>query len=92
LSKLKLTDLLITPVQRIPRYQLLLGPIVKLTPPTHPDFASLSKAAEEMRKLAEQINEKKREADARIKVVEIQSKIAGDFPVRSLLAFVVVAD
>ena len=34
-----LIDFLIMPVQRIPRYSLLLRELVKVTPPDHPDLA-----------------------------------------------------
>jgi len=34
----ELPSLLITPVQRIPRYRLLFEELTKVTPPSHPDF------------------------------------------------------
>ena len=36
--------LLITPIQRVPRYVLLLKELIKHTPATHPDHADLKKA------------------------------------------------
>ena len=39
---------LITPVQRIPRYRLLLKDIIKKTPEDHPDYPQLVQAEEKM--------------------------------------------
>ncbi len=39
-----LDDLLIEPVQRIPRYVLLIDAILKHTPPSHTDYAGMWKA------------------------------------------------
>ena len=39
---------LITPVQRIPRYILLLKDIIKKTPEDHPDYPQLVQAEEKM--------------------------------------------
>ncbi|QQP38727.1 RhoGEF4, partial [Caligus rogercresseyi] len=41
---LKLNSLLITPIQRIPRYKLLLEDLLKNTSPNHPDRTDLTKA------------------------------------------------
>jgi hypothetical protein len=56
-----LDALLVKPVQRITRYQLLLGSIVKHTDPEHPDYESLKQARDEIKNLLENIdNQKKR--------------------------------
>lgn len=39
-----LDDLLIMPVQRVPRYKLLLAELCEKTPPTHPDAKDLQQA------------------------------------------------
>lgn len=52
----KLPSLLITPVQRVPRYRLLLGELLKHTPNDHPHFSSIAKAVEEVGEVAEHIN------------------------------------
>eukprot|EP01128_Nolandella_sp_AFSM9_P003526 TRINITY_DN1519_c0_g1_i1.p1 TRINITY_DN1519_c0_g1~~TRINITY_DN1519_c0_g1_i1.p1 ORF type:complete len:595 (+),score=89.83 TRINITY_DN1519_c0_g1_i1:50-1786(+) len=49
-------NLLITPVQRIPRYNLLLADLWKNTPEDHPDDVSLYKAIEFMKKVAAHVN------------------------------------
>ena len=56
-----LESLLMTPVQRIPRYVLLLTDLLKSTPNQHPDKQNLAGALEFISELAEYINEKKRE-------------------------------
>eukprot|EP01043_Picozoa_sp_COSAG02_P006564 COSAG02_NODE_188_length_30307_cov_341.858746_3_plen_153_part_00 len=67
--------LLIEPVQRIPRYRLLLEEARKHTPTEmHADCAALDKAIEAIREVAEGINENAREDDERQKVVEIHSR------------------
>eukprot|EP00127_Corallochytrium_limacisporum_P000983 Clim_evm67s33 gene=Clim_evmTU67s33 len=58
-----IADLLIAPVQRIPRYLLLLEQIRKYTPRWHPDFQLLSVALLDIRKLASIVNERKRMAE-----------------------------
>lgn len=48
-----LTGLLVTPVQRIPRYQLLLQEVIKFTPAEHPDLENLNAALVAIKKYAE---------------------------------------
>ncbi|XP_045595613.1 rho guanine nucleotide exchange factor 39 isoform X2 [Procambarus clarkii] len=52
----KLPSLLITPVQRVPRYRLLLGELLKRTSEDHPHYSSIAKAVEEVGEVAEHIN------------------------------------
>ncbi|XP_043192110.1 rho guanine nucleotide exchange factor 17-like [Amphibalanus amphitrite] len=54
--RLSLTQLLIAPVQRIPRYELLLKQLVSHTPEGHPDLEPLKQASEEIHQLASRIN------------------------------------
>ncbi len=61
--KLDLDSLLIMPVQRIPRYVLLLKDLLKNTDDTHRDWPHLQRAVERMQETAEDINEKKRDAE-----------------------------
>lgn len=58
-----LETLLVVPVQRIPRYVLLLREVLKFTPETHADYSQCKEAFAEMEKVAGLINEKKREYD-----------------------------
>lgn len=73
-----LEDFLIRPVQRIPRYFLLLQDLVRHTSADHPDYANLSFAVQKVQAVAEYMNEKKREAENIMKVTEIQEMIEGE--------------
>jgi len=72
---LDLEDLLISPIQRIPRYVLLLSELFKYTPSYHIDFKPLGEAITKMKKVAEKVNESKREVEGFEKLVEIQTCI-----------------
>eukprot|EP01134_Creolimax_fragrantissima_P004668 CFRG4668T1 len=63
-SSLTLEDLLMSPVQRIPRYELLLGTMSKHTVKTHPDSPYLEKALVAVRELATSIDNQKRRVEA----------------------------
>eukprot|EP00002_Diphylleia_rotans_P025343 TRINITY_DN5004_c0_g1_i7.p1 TRINITY_DN5004_c0_g1~~TRINITY_DN5004_c0_g1_i7.p1 ORF type:complete len:485 (-),score=68.95 TRINITY_DN5004_c0_g1_i7:345-1799(-) len=67
-----LPSYLIMPVQRVPRYELLLREMLKFTPKTHPDHALVEKALEQVKKVASAINEKNREAESLNKMLDIQ--------------------
>eukprot|EP01098_Paradermamoeba_levis_P003190 TRINITY_DN1484_c0_g9_i1.p1 TRINITY_DN1484_c0_g9~~TRINITY_DN1484_c0_g9_i1.p1 ORF type:complete len:304 (+),score=81.93 TRINITY_DN1484_c0_g9_i1:213-1124(+) len=47
-----ITSFLIMPVQRIPRYELLLKELLKHTQPTHPDYSDLLKSYNHMKDVA----------------------------------------
>jgi len=57
---LPLDGFLITPVQRIPRYELLLRDMLKHTWSTHVDFQDLTTALQKVKETNSFINEKKR--------------------------------
>ncbi|KYQ91676.1 pleckstrin (PH) domain-containing protein [Tieghemostelium lacteum] len=75
----RLESMLITPVQRIPRYVLLLQDLLKHTEESHPDFKDISESLEKMKNVAMQINDTKRQSDNSLKVVEVQNKLVGKF-------------
>ena len=56
----RLQGLLIAPVQRIPRYILLLKELMRFTPQDTPDQAALDKALEALLKQADNINKSKK--------------------------------
>eukprot|EP01119_Soliformovum_irregulare_P011585 TRINITY_DN2919_c0_g1_i5.p1 TRINITY_DN2919_c0_g1~~TRINITY_DN2919_c0_g1_i5.p1 ORF type:complete len:795 (+),score=256.77 TRINITY_DN2919_c0_g1_i5:1687-4071(+) len=58
-----LQSLLVTPVQRIPRYMLLLMHLLALTPPTHPDFSALTTALAKMKEITDVVNFSIKETD-----------------------------
>ncbi|CAN9511575.1 unnamed protein product [Ophioblennius macclurei] len=80
-EKQALGDLMIKPVQRIPRYELLVKDLLKHTPEDHPDHAYLLDAQRDIKRLAEKINKGRRsaeEAEREARVIqEIESHIEG---------------
>ncbi|KAJ3146348.1 Rho guanine nucleotide exchange factor (GEF) 17 [Geranomyces michiganensis] len=55
-----LNDLLISPVQRPPRYLLMLKELLKRTPAAHPDFENLTTAVQKVERTVHVINERKK--------------------------------
>ena len=78
LQGLKLGALLILPVQRIPRYQLLLSSLSQHTWESHADYQDLRKATLAIQEVAIYLNDKKRLADNIAKVTEIQEQFIWD--------------
>jgi len=56
MHQVQLNSLLTEPVQRIPRYQLLLEDLVANTPKAHPEFEGLLKALEEILTIIQKLN------------------------------------
>ncbi|KAH3843698.1 rho guanine nucleotide exchange factor 17-like [Dreissena polymorpha] len=54
-SKLSLKDLIVRPIQRIPRYELLIQRLLVNTPTEHPDYALLQEAEKVMHEFARKI-------------------------------------
>mmetsp|Transcript_981 Transcript_981/g.1642 ORF Transcript_981/g.1642 Transcript_981/m.1642 type:complete len:473 (-) Transcript_981:595-2013(-) len=74
---------MITPIQRVPRYVMLLEDMLKNTPDYHKDFQPLNKALEAVKKVAHQINESKRAAENFQVLLEIYNQL--DPPVEDLV-------
>lgn len=55
-TKLGITSYLILPIQRVPRYRLLLEDLIKHTPDHHPDKAGLQEALEKIKDVASHLN------------------------------------
>jgi len=53
-----LSSMLIQPIQRLPRYVLLLENLLEATPPNHPDYENSKKAVATMQALCERVNTK----------------------------------
>jgi hypothetical protein len=70
------------PIQRIPRYVLLLEDLAKQTPEDHVDHTNLIDALARMKAIAKLINEKKREAESFTKLVEIYNRLDPPVEVR----------
>ncbi|XP_065202410.1 rho guanine nucleotide exchange factor osg-1 isoform X2 [Planococcus citri] len=73
-GKLALDSLLIMPVQRIPRYELLIQSLIKHTEVCHPDFEKLQEALHQVHELAVRINCTERE---NLELEQIENLIDG---------------
>lgn len=82
-SRLGLTSYLIMPIQRIPRYRLLLQDLMRHTPNEHPDYSSLKAALEQIEQVALHLNVSMKSAEEASKILEIQDRI--EFPPSSKL-------
>jgi len=72
---LDLCSYLIMPVQRIPRYELLLREMLRFSTPDDSDYADLQSAFEKIRDIALYINDRKRRLENANKLLEIQNKM-----------------
>lgn len=74
---LEIQSFLIMPIQRIPRYVLLLNDLFKFTPKEHPDYDNLSVALKKMEDVAKYVNQKKKEAENLLGVSTVVSHLVG---------------
>ncbi|KAH7106986.1 hypothetical protein BKA62DRAFT_685700 [Auriculariales sp. MPI-PUGE-AT-0066] len=80
-DQINLEAYLLLPIQRIPRYKMLLEQLVCATPPKPNSYDDpLDRALSEIAGLATNMNEGKRDAEWRTKLVQWQSRIRGRFP------------
>jgi len=75
LNGLEIGAILITPVQRLPRYVMLLQDLVKNTPLHHPDASETKQALETMSEVTEFVNAEKRIAENMYEIMEIQNML-----------------
>jgi len=86
-----LMSYLIQPVQRIPRYVLLLRELKKHIPKTHPEYVALSTALVKIESIAAHVNESKRQIEQASRLIDIGQRLrnSGTFvvfsPTRRLL-------
>jgi hypothetical protein len=76
---LDLMSYLIMPVQRVPRYELLLRELIRVTGKDHSEYPKLLEALDKIKNIAAHINETKRLVENMSKLLEIQNQISGDF-------------
>jgi RhoGEF domain len=69
---------LINPVQRLPRYELLLREVVKHTAENHADYKSVNEAQATLKEVNERINQSKRDEEMRSKVRQLHSMMWSD--------------
>lgn len=74
--KLTLGAYLIMPIQRIPRYVLLIDDLVRHTDQSHPDYDHLKLAAARFKTLSVQINNRKGEAELIQRAFEVDKQLA----------------
>ena len=74
-KKLTLSAFLLEPVQRIPRYKMLLEDYVKRRLPDHPDYGPANEALATISKVAADVNSSITESENMLKMLEIQSKL-----------------
>ncbi|GAM20355.1 hypothetical protein SAMD00019534_035290, partial [Acytostelium subglobosum LB1] len=77
---LDLTSLLIMPVQRIPRYKMLLESLIKLTPKEFSDYKVIEDALVKVTEVADHVNESIREKQNSEKILTIQRRFTGYVP------------
>ena len=73
--------LLVIPVQRIPRYPMLLKQLLKLTPEIHWDYDDIQQAHDELSEMVKVIDSKKKEQDERNFVSDVQQKLGSSVQV-----------
>lgn len=74
--EIPLEGFLLTPVQKICKYPLQLKELLKYTHLEHPDYTSLQRALEMMKKTAMLINERKRKMESLEKLAQWQKTVA----------------
>jgi len=72
------------PIQRIPRYVLLLTDLLQHTDKNHPDYDSLFKSTEAMKNVAVDINTEITKAEARAQCLNIQELFDTKFNTKPL--------
>ncbi|KAE8209387.1 hypothetical protein CF327_g6624 [Tilletia walkeri] len=80
-SQLSLESYLLLPVQRIPRYRLLLEQLRKSTPPSRlVDPMATTRALEHVATMASSVNESKRQSEQDRRLLQWQNRIRGKWP------------
>ncbi|KAJ3428815.1 hypothetical protein M0812_24149 [Anaeramoeba flamelloides] len=77
LKGLKLSDLLITPIQRIPRYVLLIQGVVESMDKNHQERTKFQTVLEKLLEVANYVNKSKSHSDNLKKLVNLQIKTEG---------------
>ncbi|KAL3841556.1 hypothetical protein ACJMK2_019680, partial [Sinanodonta woodiana] len=80
LMGLRIDALLITPIQRIPRYKLLLEDLLQNTSPEHHDYQQLKEATRQISEIATHINEHVRQHENFQKMLSIQNSFDSSAP------------
>lgn len=78
LRTLDFRSYLIMPIQRIPRYRMLVEELIKGTDQSHPDYQQLQKALESIKEVAIQCDAAIEQHKNRVKMLEIQDSFFGE--------------
>lgn len=70
-----LENYLIMPVQRVPRYEMLLTTLLKNTWKSHPDYPSLVEASKRAMAISERVNERKRLRENHDKMLQVYNSL-----------------
>jgi len=84
-KKLDLFGFLILPIQRVPRYSLLLSDLLKRTWKAHPDYHMLAEAVLAMQKAGAVLNESRKGLDEKNKLISQRGKQASSSDIQGLL-------
>ncbi|MDP2438552.1 MAG: hypothetical protein Q8P67_22645, partial [archaeon] len=71
---LRLENLLILPIQRVPRYNLLIADLRRKTDAAHPDFQSLTEAGEMLEKTAQYLESNITQAENNKRLLQLAAK------------------
>ncbi|KAJ2452496.1 hypothetical protein EV183_002869 [Coemansia sp. RSA 2336] len=77
IGQVSLDGHLLTPIQRLPRYRMLLADLLRNTPVSHTDHESLVAALKTLDSIIYEVNEKKREFEQQTRLRQLQSSILG---------------
>ncbi|KAJ2647035.1 hypothetical protein IWW40_004956 [Coemansia sp. RSA 1250] len=77
IGQVSLDGHLLTPIQRLPRYRMLLADLLHNTPANHTDHESLVAALKSLDSIIYEVNEKKREFEQQTRLRQLQSSILG---------------
>ena len=72
---------MIMPVQRIPRYILLLTDYLKSTPAENQDSVDVKKALTIVKDVATKLNQNKREHETHLRLETLKTTVSGEIPV-----------
>lgn len=76
----KLSALLITPIQRLPRYSLLLQNLLQVKSPTHKDYTALQDALEKINEVVSEVNKFIKDCENQQRLLEVQRYFKNSFP------------
>ncbi|KAG0017502.1 hypothetical protein BGZ80_008210 [Entomortierella chlamydospora] len=78
-TQLTIQGYLLLPIQRIPRYKMLLQDLLDNTWPDHVDYQDIATALEMISSRADEMNERKRQHENHEKVLLVQNRIVGHY-------------